>query len=95
MRYVLACLVVVVGGCASADVGKMSAAELCYARMVDEDTRPKAEAEITRRKVDCNQHSAEVKKMHEQEQRAGQTGGGYTEGTPRSGGTGLIKDKPN
>ncbi len=93
MRHALLILIAALAGCASVDVAKMSPVELCYTRMVDDDNRSKAETEIARRKLDCNQYAAEVKKMNEMEQRAGQTGGGYTEGTPRSSGGGRIKDK--
>jgi hypothetical protein len=95
MRYALACLITLAAaaGCASTDVTRMSATELCYTRMVDEDNKPKAEMEISRRKVDCNQHADAVRKMHEQEQRAGMTGGGYTEGTRVEGQGGLLKGK--
>ena len=87
MRY--AFLLLLLAGCASADVSKMSDLDVCYARAVDEDNKAKAEAEVARRKLDCSKYSAEIKKMHEQEQRAGMTGGGMSEGTPRQGG-GLL-----
>lgn len=90
MRYSLICLLCL-AGCASTDVAKMSDVELCYTAMVDEDNKNKAQAEIQRRKVDCQRHSAEVKKMHEMEQRAGQTGGSMTEGQRPQGGGGVLK----
>ena len=93
MRYLfVSLLALAAAGCASTDVTKMSATELCYTRMVDEDLKPKAEMEISKRKVDCSQHADAVKKMHEQEQRAGMTGGGIGEGSPSSR-SGLIKGK--
>jgi hypothetical protein len=92
MRYALACLLCLAAyGCASTDVAKMAPAELCYTRLVDEDNKSKAEAEISKRRIDCNQYAAEVKKMHEMEQRAGQTGGSMTEGERPQGTGGLIK----
>jgi hypothetical protein len=92
MRYALACLLCLAAyGCASTDVAKMQPVELCYARMVDEDNKAKAEAEISKRRIDCNQYAAEVKKMHEEEQRAGMTGGGIGDATPKQGGGMLNK----
>jgi hypothetical protein len=87
MRTLLFC-VIGLAGCATSpvDLAKMSPAELCYTAMVDEDNKAKAEAEILRRKEDCQKHQAEIKKIHEYEQRAGQTGGGVGEGTPRPSG---------
>lgn len=93
MRLALLILITALAGCASVDVAKMSPVELCYTSRVDEDNRSKADAEISKRRVDCGQYKAEVQKMHEQEQRAGMTGGGYTEGTQRSSGGGKIPDK--
>ena len=89
MRYAFALLVL--AGCASADVGKMSDLDLCYTARVDEDHRDKAQAEIQRRKVDCQKYSAEIQKMWEQEQRAGTTGGGIGDATPKQGGGMLNK----
>jgi hypothetical protein len=84
MRY--AFLLLLLAGCASADVSKMSALDLCYTRAVDDDLRSKAEAEIAKRRLDCTPYAAEIKKMNEQEQRAGTTGGGIGDATPKQGG---------
>jgi len=76
MRY--AFLLLVLAGCASADVSKMSDLDLCYTARVDEDHKDKAMAEVNRRRLDCQKYSAEVQKMWETEQRAGGTGGEMT-----------------
>jgi len=89
MRYAFALLVL--AGCASADVGKMSDLDLCYTARVDEDNKSKAESEIQRRKVDCQKYSAQIQKMWDEEQRAGVTGGGIGDATPKQGGGMLNK----
>ena len=86
MRYAFLLLLVTLGACAAADMTKMSALDVCYTRAVDEDNKAKAEAEIARRRIDCSQYTAEIKKMHEQEQRAGMTGGAIGDAQPKSGG---------
>jgi hypothetical protein len=92
MRYPLICLLCLAAyGCASTDVAKMDPVELCYTKMVDEDNKAKAEAEVNKRRIDCNQYAAQIKKMHEMEQRAGQTGGEIGDATPKQGGGMLNK----
>ena len=78
MRYAI--LLLVLAGCASADVSKISDLDVCYTARVDEDNKAKAMAEIQRRKLDCEKYSAEIKKMWDAEQRAGGTGGEMTPG---------------
>lgn len=96
MRALLVFPLVAIAACASTspkDLAKMSAIDVCYLAMMDPDEKPKAETELRRRDANCDQYSAELKKMADQEMRAGGSGpqstnaaksSGY--GTPSGGG---------
>jgi hypothetical protein len=77
MRAFVLLPLVVLAGCASSpkDYEKMSAIDVCYTAMVDPDAKPMAEAEIRRRNINCEPYSAELRKMADQEMRAGGTVG--------------------
>ena len=77
MRALLALPLLVLAACASnspKDLQKMSTLDVCYEAMMEPDKKPMAEAEIRRRNTNCDQYSAELKKMAEQEMRAGGSG---------------------
>src|SRR5881392_3783645 len=74
MRALLLCPVVVLAACAGAtpkDVEKMSTVDACYLAMMEPEKKPMVDAEMQRRKANCMDHEAELKKMAQQEMRAG------------------------
>ena len=101
MRALLALPLFAIAACASTtspkDVEKMSTVEACYLGVVEPDKKPMVDAEMQRRKANCMDHEAELKKMADQEMRAGGSGPQGTDaaraagmGGPSSGsGTGM------
>ena len=74
------------------DMEKMSAPEVCYLAMIDSSEKDMAQAEVNRRRVNCQDHTAEIKKIADIEQRTGAMGGGVGDGTAKpapSGGRGY------
>jgi hypothetical protein len=88
MRALLLFPVVALAACAGAtpkDVEKMSTVDACYLAMMEPDTKPMVDAEMQRRKANCMDHAAELKKMADQEIRAG----GGPQGTEAAKGSGY------
>src|SRR5262245_22305738 len=91
----LSSVVVALAACAGAtpkDVEKMSTVDACFLAMMEPDKKPMVDAEMQRRKANCMDHEAELKKMAEQEIRAGGGPAGMdaakSAGTPQGGGMG-------
>ncbi len=85
MRPILLVPVFVLAACAGAspkDLEKMSTLDVCYEGMMDADKRQMVENELNRRKETCDKYDAELKKMADQEMRAG----GSTPGASITGG---------
>jgi len=77
MRALLAFPLVALAACAATspkDVEKMSTLDACYLGMMEPEKKPMVDAEMQRRRANCADHEAELKKMAELEMRAG--GGG-------------------
>ena len=77
MRALLILSVATLAACAGAtpkDVEKMSTLDACYLAMVEPDMKQAVDAEMQRRKANCMDHEAELKKMADQEMRAGGAG---------------------
>ena len=90
MRAILLLPLAALAACAAPtpkDMEKMPVAEVCYLSMVDSSDKDLAQAEVNRRRVNCNDHMAEIKKIQDIEQRTGGMGGGVGEGTPKPSGT--------
>lgn len=88
MRAILLFPLVALAACATPtpkDMEKLPVAEVCYLSMVDSSDKDAAQAEVDRRRVNCNDHMAEIKKIQDIEQRTGGMGGGIGEATPRQG----------
>src|SRR3954469_5094168 len=88
MRAALLAPLVLVAACASTspkDLEKMSAIDVCYVAMMDADQKQLAEAELRRRNINCEPYSAELKKMADQEMRAGGSGPQGTDAAKSSG----------
>ena len=67
-------LALVLAACAGAtpkDVEKMSTVDACYLGMMEPEKKPLVDAEMQRRNANCMDHEAELKKMAQQEMRAG------------------------
>lgn len=83
MRAFLLFPVVALAACASTptakDLEKMSTLDACYLGIVEPDIKPLVDAEMQRRKANCQDHEAELKKMADQELRAGGQGPSGTE----------------
>jgi hypothetical protein len=99
MRATLILPLIVLAACASTspkDVEKMSTIDACYMAMMDPDAKAMVDAEMQRRKANCMDHEAELKKMADEEMRAGGAGPATTEaakpglGGGPSGGTGGM-----
>jgi hypothetical protein len=92
MRAILLFPLAALAACAAPspkDMEKLPAAEVCYRAMAEPSQKEMAQAEISRRSINCQEHTAEIKKIQDMEQRLGGTGGGVGEGTPKpSGGMG-------
>jgi len=93
MRALLLCLLAVLAACAGAtpkDVEKMSTVDACYLAMMEPENKPMVDAEMQRRKANCMDHEAELKKMADAEMRAGGTapGASVTGGGQKQGGMG-------
>ena len=93
MRALQAFPLVALAACAATspkDVEKMSTVDACYLAMVEPEKKPMVDAEMQRRKANCMDHEAELKKMAEQELRAGGSGPQGTDAarTPGVGGPG-------
>lgn len=91
MRNLLLFPLVVLAACASTspkDLEKMSTVDVCYLGVVEPDKRSAVDAEINRRKANCMDHEAEMKKMADQELRAGGSGPAGTEAAKGAGMTG-------
>jgi hypothetical protein len=75
------------------DLEKMSTLDVCYEGMMDADKRQAVEAELNRRKETCDKYDAQLKKMADEEMRAGAapqgTDSGSTGNASRIGGTGT------
>jgi len=92
MRAILLFPLAALAACAAPtpkDMEKLSAAEVCYRAMIDSSEKEMAQAEVNRRRVNCQDHTAEIKKIQDMEQRVGGTGGGVSEGTPKPSGGGM------
>ena len=100
MRALLALPLFAIAACAGTspkDVEKMSTVDACYLAMVEPEKKATVDAEMQRRKANCMDHEAELKKMADQEMRAGGSGPQGTDaaraagmGGPSSGsGTGM------
>ena len=77
MRALIVLPLFVLAACASTspqDLQKMSTVDVCYMGMMEPDKKPMVEAELQRRSANCEQYSAELKKMADQEMRAGGSG---------------------
>jgi hypothetical protein len=77
MRAVLALPLLALAACAATspkDVEKMSTVDACYLAMVEPEKKAMVDAEINRRKANCMDHEAELKKMADLEMRAGGSG---------------------
>ena len=76
MRALLLLPVFALAACASTspkDLEKMSTLDVCYEGMMDPDKRALVETELNRRKETCDKYDAQLKKMADQEMRAGGT----------------------
>jgi hypothetical protein len=91
MRAIPIVSLIVLAGCAATakDFENMPAADVCYRAMTDSSEKAMAEAELQRRRINCQDHTAEIKKIQDIEQRTGQMGGGVGEGTPKPSGGGM------
>ena len=77
MRILLALPLFAIAACAGTspkDVEKMSTVDACYLAMVEPEKKATVDAEMQRRKANCMDHEAELKKMAQQEMRAGGSG---------------------
>ena len=97
MRPILLVPVLALAACAAAtpkDVEKMSTVEACYLAMTEPEKKPMVDAEMQKRNASCADHEAELKKMAEQEQRAGGSGPQGTDAArsaqPSGGGMGRY-----
>jgi hypothetical protein len=90
----LLCPLFIVAACAATtpkDLERMPIAEVCYLGMSDPDQKPMADAEVARRKANCQDHTAEIKKIEDIERRAGMGDAGTAQGGARpSGGMGRY-----
>lgn len=87
MRLVLLVPVFVLAACAGTspkDLEKMSTIDVCYEGMMDPDRKAAMEGELNRRHETCDKYDAQLKKMADQEMRAGGTAPG-TADSGRSG----------
>ena len=67
-------LLPLVAACAATtpkDLEKLPIAEVCYLSMSDSGEKEMALAEVNRRRVNCQDHMAEIKKIQDLEARAG------------------------
>jgi hypothetical protein len=88
MRAILLCPLLVIAACAAPsakDLEKQPPAEVCYMGMTQPENKQMVDAELQRRKINCQEYSAEIKKIHDLEQRAGRMGEAVGEGTPKAG----------
>jgi hypothetical protein len=77
MRALLAFPLVALAACAATspkDVEKMSTVDACYLAMMEPEKKPIVDAEMQRRRANCADHEAELKKMADLEMRAGGSG---------------------
>ena len=92
MRALLLFPVIVLAACASTpkDLEKMPIAEVCYLGMTDSAEKDAAQAEVNRRRANCQDHMAEIQKIQDLEARAGggTPGASVTGGAARSGSAG-------
>ena len=89
MRALLALPLFAIAACAGTspkDVEKMSTVDACYLAMVEPEKKATVDAEMQRRKANCMDHEAELKKMADQELRAGGSG---PQGTDAARGAGM------
>src|SRR5439155_8824839 len=85
---VLALPLLALAACAATspkDVEKMSTVDACYLAMVEPEKKAMVDAEINRRKANCMDHEAELKKMADLEMRAGGSGPQGTDAAKASG----------
>ena len=93
MRALLLIPLITLAACAgpsAKDFEKMSTLDVCYEGMMDSDKRAMVQAELNRRKETCDKYDAQLKKMAEQEMRAGGGPQGTDSGTSGSGGGGGM-----
>jgi hypothetical protein len=86
MRYALLCPLFVIAACAAPsakDLEKQPPAEVCYMGMTQPENKQLVDAEIQRRKINCQDYAAELQKMQDMEMRAG-GGMGTGEAAPKS-----------
>ena len=77
MRAILLFPLAVLAACAgptAKDLEKMSTVEVCYLGIVEPEKSVMVDAEIQRRKANCQDYEAQLKKMADQELRAGGSG---------------------
>lgn len=91
MRTILLASVIALAACASTpkDLEKMSIAEVCYLAMTDSVDKEAAQAEVNRRRANCQDHMAEIQQIQDLEARAaGGTPGASVEGGAAKSGMG-------
>lgn len=67
------------------DLERQPPAEVCYMGMTQPEHKQLVDAEIQRRKINCQDYAAEMKKMQDQEMRAGRMGEGMGDGQRSTG----------
>ena len=89
MRALLLFPLLAIAACASTsspkDLEKMSTVDACYLAMMEPEKKPMVDTEMQRRGANCMDHEAELKKMADQEMRAGGSGPQGTDAAKSSG----------
>jgi hypothetical protein len=92
MRSFLLLPLAVLAACATStspkDLEKMSTVDVCYLGIVEPDTKAMVDTEMARRKANCQDYEAELKKMADLELRAGGSGPQGTDAA-KAGGVGM------
>ena len=92
MRTLLLLPAIMLAACAgtsSKDLEKMSTLDVCYEGMMEPDNKAMVDAELNRRKENCDKYSEKLKEMASQEARAGGGAGpqdAKSTGAPTMGG---------
>ena len=95
MRALLVFPLLALAACAATspkDLEKMSTVDACYLAMMEPEKKPMVDAEMQRRRANCADHEAELKKMADVEMRAGgagPAGASVTGGAAKSSGGGM------
>ena len=93
MRPVLLVSIFALAACASTtpkDLEKMSTLDVCYEGLMDPDKRALVDTELNRRKETCDKYDAQLKKMADQEMRAGGTAPSTGDGGRSGQSTGYM-----